>query len=293
MDRRSEPHDSSIELEALRSARADPVPDASIVDAHREGLATAVGRDRISPRNRQALRRRVAMVAAAIPVLVGSVVLASRASRPDGDDLGDVELAASNAFYDAPRCGSASPPDVNIPDGFSGPIDGPSPDSHRPATADQLVRYWTSPTGSIELRWYADSDATPPAYAEWRASLDDAGASIESPPHPVADGVDDVLVTLGRSAAASDRRYGQVVYGTEAGEPDDPCTWAQVTVFDNDPEQVNETLDEATRLCEGEVDLLEVRVEVFPTWDERDDGPMSMPDVWDDCSAPIYTPTTS
>lgn len=283
MDRPSEPDDGSIELETLRSARADPAPDASIVDAHREGLATAIGRERISPRNRQAVRR-VALVAAAIPALVGSAVLANRASWSDGDDLGDVELAASNAFYNVPRCGSASPPDVNIPDRFSGPIDGPSPDSHRPVTADQLVRHWTSPTGSIELRWYADSDATPPAYAEWMASLDDAGASIDPEPHPVADGVDDVLVTLGRSAAASERRYGQLVYGTDAGEPGDPCTWVQVTVFDGDPEQVNDMLDETTRLCEGEVDLVEVRVEVSPTWDERDNGViMSMPDVWDDC----------
>lgn len=282
MDRRSHPDDSSIELEALGSARAEPVPDAAIVDAHREVLATAVGRERISPRNRQAVRR-VAVVAAAIPALVGSVALVSRATGSDVDDLGDVELAASNAFYDAPRCGSAPPPEVHIPDGFSGPIDGPSPDSHRPASADQLVRHWTSPTGSIELRWYADSDATPPAYAEWKASLDDAGAALDPEPHPVGDGVDDVLVALGRSAAASDRRYGQLVYGTEAGDPDDPCTWAQVTVFDDDPESVNETLGDATRLCEGEVDLVEVHIQVAPTWDERDSGPMSMPDVWDDC----------
>jgi hypothetical protein len=282
MDRRSEPDDNSIELEALRSARVDPVPGASIVDAHRAGLATAVGRERISPRNRQALRR-VAVVAAAIPALVGSAVLVSRASGPGGDDLGEVDLAASSAFYDAPRCGSAPPPEVNIPDGFSGPIDGPSPDSDRPATADQLVRHWTSPTASIELRWYADPDATPPAYAEWKATLDDAGAASDPVPHPVADGVDDVIVTLGRSAAASDRRYAHAVYGTDAGEPDDPCTWVQVTVFDNDPEQVNETLDEATRLCEGEVDILELQV-LVANWDERDDGRVtSVPDLWDDC----------
>jgi hypothetical protein len=283
MDHPSQSDDSPIELETLRSARTDPVPDASIVDAHREGLATAVRHERISPRNRQALRR-VAMVAAAIPALAGSALLVSRTSGPDGDDLGDVELAASSAFYDAPRCGSAPPPDVNIPDAFSGPIDGPSPDSDRPTTADQLIRHWTSPTSSIELRWYADSDATPPAFAEGKATVDDAGAASDPSPHPVADGVADVVVTLGRSAAASERRYGGVVYGTEAGEPDDPCTWAQVTVFDNDPEQVNETLDKATRLCEGDVDVLEVQVLASPTWDERDNGrSFSMPDLWDDC----------
>ena len=286
MDHRSQPDDGSTELEALRSVRTDPVPDASIVDAHREAVTTAIGRERISPQRRPA-RRRMVVAAAVLTALAGGTILAGGAPGPDGDDLGDIELAASNAFYDAPRCGSTPPPDVNIPDGFSGPIDGPSPDSHRPATGDQLVRHWTSPTGSIELRWYADSDATPPAFAEWKKSLptfDDSGAPIDPTPHPVADGVDDVLVTLGRSAAASERRYGQLVYGTEAGEPDDPCTWVQVTVFDNDPEQVNETLDEATRLCEGEVDIVEVQIQVSPTWDERDDGVvMSMPDVWDDC----------
>jgi hypothetical protein len=285
MDDRTEPDDGRIELEALRSARTDPVPDAAIVEAHREALATAIGRERVSPRNRRTLRR-VALVAAAVPALVGSAVLIGRSPGPEGDDLGelgDIELTASNAFDGAPRCGSAPPPDVYIPEGFSGPVDGPSPDSDRPATADQLVRHWTSAAASIELRWYADADATPPAYAEWKASLDDAGAALDPEPHPVADGVDDVLVTLGRSGATSDRRYGQAVYGTEAGEADDPCTWVQVTAFDSDPEQVNETLDEATRLCEGDVDILELTVQVFPHMDERDQGVMKSPDLWDDC----------
>jgi hypothetical protein len=291
MDRRTEPDDGSTELEldleldleALRSTGADLVPEAAVVDAHRDALAAAIARERVSPRRRQVLRRAV-VVAAAIPALAGSALLVGRASGPGpgGDDLGDVTLAASSAFEGAPRCGSAPPPEVLVPDGFSGPIDGPSPDSDRPVGPDQMVRHWTSATASIELRWYADAEATPPAVAEARASLPDAGASLD-PTHPVADGVDDVIVTLGRSGAASDRRYGRAVYGTEAGEADDPCTWAQVTVFDGDPEQVNDTLDEATRLCEGEIDILDVHVQVYPNMDERDQGVMSSPDLWDEC----------
>ena len=283
MDHPSEPDVSSIELEALRSARTRPVPAASIVDANRAALATAIGRERVSPRNRQVLRR-VAVAAAAVPVLAGSALLVSGVSGPGGDDLGPVELAASSAFYGAPLCGSASPPDVSIPAGFSGPADGPSPDSDRPATADQLVRHWTSPTGSIEVRWFADPDATPPAFAERKANADDQGALNDPEPHPVANGVDDVILTMGRSEAASERLYDEMVYGTDGGEADDPCTWVQVTVFDSDPEEVNTTLEDATRLCEDEVDVVEVRGVTSSTWDERDNGRiMTMPDVWDDC----------
>lgn len=285
MERPSEPDDSSIELEALRSARTEPVPAASLVDANREALAAAIGGERVSPRGRQVLRR-VAVAAAAVPVLAGSAILVSGVSGPEGDDLGPVDLAASSAFYDAPLCGSASPPDVSIPAGFSGPIDGPSPDSARPATADQLIRHWTSSTGSIEVRWFADPDATPPAFAERKANVEDEGTFDDPEPHPVANGVDDVIVTMSRSEAASERLYDEMVYGTDGGEADDPCTWVQVTVFDSDPEQVNATLEDATRLCEDEIDVVEVLGVASSTWDERDNGRiMTMPDVWDDCDA--------
>jgi hypothetical protein len=231
-------HPEPDELASLEAARPDPSPNTSTTEAHREALTAAMQRERISPQRRPAMRR-VLVAAAAIPVLAGAAFFVTQASEP-AQDVGGIQLAASHAFYDAPRCGDDPPPDLTIPDGFTGPIDGPSPDSDAPAAADQLVRHWTSGSTNIELRWYADPDAVPPPVEPWSSSE----------PVEVGDGPTLTQMVGGGGALPSGRYYFDLVSGTtQLGVPANPCTWVQLTFYGSDLEAANEAMYAVTGMC--------------------------------------------
>lgn len=225
--------DETIELDLLCSARPDSVPEDSTIERNREALQRLMRHESGStlPWPRPIVRR-VATVAAAVTVLVGAAILATGSSDVDrsGDGQADVELAASHAFYGAPRCGEEPPPDLTIPEGFAGPIAGPGPDSVTQAEPDQLVRHWTSGSNIIELRWYADPDAVPPPPS------DDGGV-----PADIAAHVREVRLTA--ETLPSGREQIGIIFPTDPGEPVDACTWVQITMVADNEADVGATFN--------------------------------------------------
>jgi hypothetical protein len=69
-------------------------------------------------------------------------------------------VSASSGFGGGAEDGRPAPVvlpvTVSLPPGFDGPADGPSPGMSAPWAGGQLVQHWTSPTGSVELRWPSD-----------------------------------------------------------------------------------------------------------------------------------------
>jgi hypothetical protein len=70
-----------------------------------------------------------------------------------------------------------------IPPEFAGPIPGPSEDATVAAAADQLVEHWTSPTGSIEVRWPFDNDGIIVPSAETRPGSVSGGRALGPDEH--------------------------------------------------------------------------------------------------------------
>lgn len=146
---------------------------------------------------------RLAATAAAIAVLVATgAVVVPRLARSDGAGVatsGDEGLRGSEATSPAGStpsddgqgtspapstgaaptatvaplaCGPQLPFAIPAPDGYAGPVDGPGGDAATDPRPDQLVRHWTAPTGTIEVRWPADAD---PRTDGWNAApTDDA-----------------------------------------------------------------------------------------------------------------------
>jgi hypothetical protein len=74
----------------------------------------------------------------------------------------DPAVTTTNAADQQPgvqayACGSELPFEVDLPEDFSGPFDGASPDSIAAAENGQLVVHWTGRGGSVELRWPGDT----------------------------------------------------------------------------------------------------------------------------------------
>lgn len=225
------------ELSLLAAARPDPTPSPGTVDAHRKALTAAMGRQRPA-----ANWRRIAVAAAVLPLAAAAAVLFTDApdesTGPDESpestetEAPELQLASSHAFYGAPRCGTEPPPDLTIPEGFTGPVDGPSPDAVRPPEADQLVRHWTKGTATIELRWYADPEAVPPI-------LPGGESDIYQQVEHLGDG----------ETLSSGRHYLENTWTSDPSNLDDPCTWVQLWVFDDDRPRAVETFNRLGRGC--------------------------------------------
>ena len=76
------------------------------------------------------------------------------------------EVPASNSTTttapprnESSSCGEVLPVQLGTIEGFDGPHPGPGPHALTPPAPGQLVDHWTSPTGSIEIRWPVDADA--------------------------------------------------------------------------------------------------------------------------------------
>jgi hypothetical protein len=153
------------ELELLARRRPQLSPEASTVERHRAQLraAIAASSDSNEAMARHRPRRRWLVAAAVVGIAVAAagawLVTASstaprdRVSAPPPSPSSLPPVASASGI-----CGESLPVRIVAPPGFVGPIPGPSQDATVPPAADQLVEHWTSPTGSIEVRWPLDAD---------------------------------------------------------------------------------------------------------------------------------------
>jgi hypothetical protein len=153
------------ELDILAHSRPELSPGASTVERHRAQLRAAMAASSVSGEAVARHRPRQRWLVAA--AVVGLVVVAVGAWLVTGSSTSprDRVSAAPSSVSSLPPvasttgiCGESIPARIITPPEYAGPIPGPSEDATVAATADQLVEHWTSPTGSIEVRWPFDND---------------------------------------------------------------------------------------------------------------------------------------
>lgn len=66
--------------------------------------------------------------------------------------------ATSSTAPAPPMCGGELPYPVTLPEDFTGPNAGPSPDATDPAEEGQLIVHWLGRDGSVEIRWPANGE---------------------------------------------------------------------------------------------------------------------------------------
>lgn len=120
-------------------------------------------------------------------------------------------------------CGTDVPPRLNIPASFMGPRDGSAVAKKGEPAAAQLIRIWTSGSGTVEVRWPSDVDKRPFTTGQGYMAMTSAGP---------------ILATGGTYV-----RYILLhLPGMQA-----ECETLQVSVFDTDQARLTATVDEITR----------------------------------------------
>jgi hypothetical protein len=163
------------ELEILSRSRPELSPEASTVERHRAQLRAAIAASSDSSgtvvRHRPRRRWLVAAAVVGIVVVAVGVWLVSASSTAPRDRVSAPASSVSSLPPVASAkgiCGESVPVRIMVPPEFVGPTPGLAADATVTATDDQLVEHWTSPTGSIEIRWPFDvnervfPDATTP-----------------------------------------------------------------------------------------------------------------------------------
>ena len=194
------------ELDLLQRARPDARPDDAVIARHRAALrshldagdgteklalATSVEDRAPSLPAHDARPRRRALVLAAAAV-VASVVVggAVRGARPSDDEnvsasLSDNSTVTSPGVEPGLACGDVLPVEIDAPNGFRGPIEGPGGDWPTPPSDDQLVRSWSTATDTIELRWPAPGDPEKVASEHGGVVIEEVpSATAVVTPHP-------------------------------------------------------------------------------------------------------------
>ncbi len=164
--------------------------------------------------------------ATAVAALCAAVAVAVTTAGGDDDGRRVATPAAGTTGTAAgqPLCGSDLPAQPSIPDGYSGPRAASASEADTAAVASQLVETWTSPTGSIEVRWPSDADQRP-----WADQSTDSAGSF------AAQSDRDVSTTkAGRARQAIFFRFPNQPKG---------CDTVQLTVYGKDAGSVAATFD--------------------------------------------------
>ncbi len=176
--------------------------------------------------------RWLSMAAAVVAVVLIATVVALTGSSPDrGRDRRQQPVTIPTTPEQLFTCGTQLPVALRIPDGYAGPVAGPSADGG-PVGPGQLVLSWATATGAIEARWPADqtvidtyltrparapSTTAPPTTSDGRIS----GGGISSGTQRTAGG--------GFSGLSAYRFQNFAPAGTAP-----ECETLQVSVFDAD-----------------------------------------------------------
>lgn len=195
---------------------------------------TVISLSAAEPRQGAARRRPIlAAAAAALVVAVGGVlVMAGDAGdSEEPTDAASASNVADEGQGQAPgpgegnyTCGAEVPVDIPVPEGYSGPTEGPGPDSLTEPADGQLVAHWTSDHGSIEVMW------PPPAEAPVEAVVGEPGG-----------GATGVLMVEDSSVVAPSGREAKGLYAVSETFGEGPCTTLAITIAHDDATQLGQT----------------------------------------------------
>ncbi|MGH9247307.1 MAG: hypothetical protein ACRD29_23955 [Acidimicrobiales bacterium] len=213
--------------------------------------------DGVPPVARSRRRVRWLAAAAAVAVMGGLVLAADRIGGSDGrqvtatDDQNAVGIPSDGADPAAAAtaetsfaCGPDMPIAVPVPDGFTGPVEGPGGDAPASPAADQRVLHWISDTGTIEVRWPGRGRQGDPG--DWGQVVDEPPVGDEtegSSAHMVITGVitaDDQPepTPSGRVVTGLAISFAGVVELPANDEAE--CQSLEITIAAADPEHVRE-----------------------------------------------------
>jgi hypothetical protein len=218
------------ELEWLRRNAPANRPSPETTRRHRTQLRAAIAEESTgapSPRRPRRVppRYRVLLGATAVAALCAAVAVAVTTAGDDGGSrVATPAAGTTGTAAGQPLCGLKLPAQPSIPDGYRGPRAASASDADTAAVASQLVETWTSPTGSIEVRWPSDTDHRP--WADQPASSADSFA---------AQSDRDVSTTKAGGAR-------QAIFFRIPNQPEG-CDTVQLTVYGEDAASVTAIFD--------------------------------------------------